>query len=140
MIKQILFTVAVVLMMVTLPLTVSADDFDGSKPLICAAIYSAECHAGDQECVTGAPWMINLPVFIEIDFKAKKLSTTKAHENPRISNISQVGKLNEGHTTVQGTDDEYVWSMLIAEETGSMTLTISGEATGYIIFGACHVK
>ena len=140
MIKQILFTVTVVLMMVTLPLTVSADDFDGSKPLICAAIYSAECHAGDQECVTGAPWMINFPVFIEIDFKAKKLSTTKAHENPRISKISHVGKLDEGHTTVQGTDDEFVWSMLIAEETGSMTLTISGEATGYIIFGACHVK
>jgi len=28
--------------------------------------------------------------------------------------------------------------MLITEETGSMTLTISGDDTGYIVFGACH--
>ena len=138
--KQILFTVAVVLIMVTLPLTASADNFDGSKPLVCAAIHSAECHAGDQECVTGAPWMINFPVFMEVDFKSKKLTTTKEHESPRTSNINHVGKLNEGHTSVQGTDDEYVWSMLIAEETGSMTLAISGEMTGYLVFGACHVK
>ena len=140
MIKQILFTVSVALMMTTLPVTVSANDFDGSKPLICATIFSAECHAGDQKCITGAPWMINFPVFMEVDFKAKTLSTTKEHENSRTSSINHVGKLNDGHTVVQGTDDEYVWSMLIAEETGSMTLTISGEATGYLIFGACHVK
>jgi len=131
---------AVFLLISSLPLVSAANDFDGSKSLTCAAIFSAECNAGDQQCITGAPWMINFPVFLEIDFKAKQVTTTKQHKNPRISAISHVGKQSDGHTAIQGIDDTYVWSMLIAGETGSMTLTISGEDTGYIIFGACLPK
>ena len=138
MIKQTMFTMAVFLLATALPFTATANDFDGSKPLTCAAIYSAECTAGDQRCITGAPWKINFPVFIEIDFKDKKVSTTKLHENPRVSNINNVGKVNSGHTAIQGIDEEYAWSMLIAEETGIMSLSISGEDTGFVIFGACH--
>ncbi len=136
--KQIIFTVAVFLLTSSLPLTVTAADFDGSKPLTCASIYSAECNAADQTCITGAPWMINFPVFIEIDFDAKVASTTRLHENPRKSPISHVTTLKNGYTALQGIDADFAWSMLIAEETGSMTLSISGEDTGYVIFGACH--
>jgi len=138
--KQISFICAVALMISALPLAATADEFDGSKPLTCASIYSAECNAGDQKCITGAPWMINFPVFMEIDFKAKEVSTTKLHENPRVSTINNVMKLKNGHTAIQGIDDQFLWSMLIAEETGGMTLTISGENTGFIIFGACLPK
>jgi len=135
--KKIFFTTVATLMVASLPFTALADDFDGSKPLTCASIFSAECNAADQECITGAPWMINFPVFIEIDFKAKSVSTTKLHENPRTSTINLVSKLTDGQTAIQGIDDDFAWSMLIAEETGSMTLSISGEDTGYLIFGAC---
>lgn len=138
--KQIFSTIALFLIIATLPSGVIADDFDGSQPLTCAAIYSAECKAGDQECFTGPPWMINFPVFMLVDFKAKIVTTNKLHENPRKSVISHFSQLNDGHTAIQGTDDDYAWSMLIAPETGSMTLTISGEETGYIIFGACQPK
>lgn len=138
--KQIFLTIALFLIISALPFSAIADDFDGSKPLTCAAIYSAECKAGDQECITGAPWMINFPVFMLIDFKAKEVKTNKLHENPRTSVISHVSQLNDGHTALQGTDDDYAWSMLIAPETGSMTLTISGAETGYIIFGACQPR
>lgn len=136
--KTTFSTIAVFLIIAGLPFTALADDFDGSRPLTCASIFSAECQAADQKCITGAPWMINFPVFMEIDFKAKTVSTTELHENPRTSKISHVGKLNDGHTAIQGIDDDYVWSMLIAEETGSMTLSISGEDAGYLVFGACH--
>ena len=138
--KQIISTIALFLISSTLPFSVVADDFDGSKPLTCVAIYSAECKAGEQKCHTGAPWMINFPVFMLVDFKAKEVTTNKLHENPRVSAISQFSQLKDGHTALQGTDDEYAWSMLIAPETGSMTLTISGAETGYIIFGACQPK
>jgi hypothetical protein len=135
--RQSIFAVAVFLMISALPLVSVADDFDGSKPLVCAAIFSAECNAGDQECITGAPWMINIPVFMKVDFEAKQVTTTKQHENPRTSTISHVGKPTDGHTAIQGVDNAFVWSMLITEETGSMTLSIAGEDTGYLIFGAC---
>jgi hypothetical protein len=136
--KKLLSIIAITSIIASLPLSATAADFDGSRPLTCASIFSAECSAGNQECITGAPWMINFPVFMEIDFKAKTVSTTKLHENTRTSTINHVGKLNDGHTAIQGIDDDFVWSMLIAEETGSMTLTISGEDTGFIVFGACH--
>jgi len=136
--KQIFFTIAVALIISALPVAAKAVDFDGSKPLTCAAIFSAECNAGDQQCITGAPWMINFPVFIEIDFKTKQVSTTKLHESPRVSAINNVSLLKNGYTAIQGIDEDYVWSMLIAEDTGSMTLSISGEDTGFIVFGACH--
>jgi hypothetical protein len=135
--RQSLLAMAVFLMISSLSLVSVADDFDGSQPLVCAAIFSAECNAGEQECITGAPWMINIPVFMKVDFEAKKVTTTKQHENPRTSTISHVGKLTDGHTAIQGVDNAFVWSMLITEETGSMTLSIAGEDTGYLIFGAC---
>jgi len=135
--KQSILAVAVILIMSSLPFVSAADDFDGSKPLVCAAIFSAECNAGDQACITGAPWMINIPVFMKVDFDSKQVTTTKQHENTRTSTISHVGKLANGHTSIQGVDSTFVWSMLITEETGSMTLGIAGEDTGYLIFGAC---
>jgi len=135
--KQGLMAAAAFLMVSSLPLVSAADDFDGSKPLVCAAIFSAECNAGDQQCITGAPWMINIPVFMKVDFEAKLVTTTKQHENPRTSTISHVGKLANGHTAIQGVDNAFLWSMLITEETGSMTLGIAGEDTGYLVFGAC---
>ena len=138
--KQTFFSIAAVLLVLVLPVISSADDFDGSKPLTCAAIYSVECNAPSQDCTTGAPWMINFPVFIQIDFDAKQASTTKLYEDTRISPINTVSKLKNGHTAIQGTDNDFVWNMVIAQETGSMTLGISGENTGYIIFGACLPK
>jgi len=135
--RRNLLAVAVFLMISLFPLVSAADDFDGSQALVCAAIFSAECNAGEQECITGAPWMINFPVFMKVDFEAMHVTTTKQHEATRTSKIGQVGKLSMGHTVIQGIDDTFVWSMLIAKETGSMTLSISGEDTGYLVFGAC---
>lgn len=129
--------IALFLTILSFPLLTSADDFDGSKPLICAAIFSAQCNAGDQECATGAPWMINFPVFMEIDFKDMQVTTTKQQETPRKSPIRHVGKLENGRTAIQGTDVNFAWSMLIAEETGGMTLGIAGEDAGFLVFGAC---
>jgi hypothetical protein len=138
--KQTLISMAAVLLVSALPLTASANDFDGSKALTCASIYSVECNAASQDCTTGAPWMINFPVFIQIDFDKKQASTTKLHENTRISPITSVSKLTSGDTAIQGTDNDFVWNMVIAQETGAMTLGISGESTAYIIFGACLPK
>ncbi|MGB5612225.1 MAG: hypothetical protein WBM67_06175 [Sedimenticolaceae bacterium] len=136
--KKTIFATALVLLFSALPMAATAADFDGSRALTCAAIFSTECTAEDQRCRSGAPWVINFPVFIEMDFKAKELSTNAAHKTPRVSKISHVGRLEGGHTAVQGIDGEYVWSMMIAEDTGSFTMSISGEETGFVIFGACH--
>ena len=122
------------------PATLVAGDFDGSKPLICAAIFSTECHAETQECVSGAPWKINFPVFSEIDFKGKLISTVDAYKNERQTRIESMDHLPDGRLSLHGDDGVYSWSMLIAEDTGSATLAAAGEEVGFIIFGACTVR
>ena len=130
--------ITVSLLVLSLPLVAAAEDFDGAKALVCAAVLSAECSAGETECFIGAPWMINLPVFMKVDFNAKQVTTTKLNETTRTSAIRHVDQLAEGGTAIHGSEANFVWSMLVAHGTGNMTLSITGEGVGYIAFGACQ--
>lgn len=122
------------------PIVAFGGDFDGSRPLLCAAIFSTECNAETQKCKSGAPWNINFPVFSEIDFKNKSISTVDAYKNERETRIESIDHLPDGRLSLQGDDGVYAWSMLISEETGSATLSAAGEEIGFIIFGACTVR
>ena len=63
--KQIIYAILLVFMTVA---PTMAGDFDGSQPLIFAAIEIFECSAGGAcELVTAES--INLPQFIRINFK-----------------------------------------------------------------------
>ena len=84
--------------------------------------------------------MVGLPVFMEIDFVGKTASTTRQHVVERTSKIDTVEHLPNNRMSVQGADDEYGWSMMISEETGSMTLAVAGEAVGFIVLGACTIR
>lgn len=114
--------------------------FDGSKPLLCAAIHATSCDEESEVCTSGAPWTVGFPVFMEIDFAGKTASTTRQHVVERTSKIDTVEHLPNNRMSVQGTDDEYSWSVLISEETGSMTLAVAGEAVGFIVLGACTIR
>ena len=46
--------ILLVLFIFFLPLTSSAGDFDGSKPLLCAVIEEFDCTPGE-ECLSGQP-------------------------------------------------------------------------------------
>lgn len=122
------------------PLTVSAGEFDGSKPMVCASLFATECRAESQECVSGPPWNFNFPVFSEIDFKTQIVSTTRQNRDKRISKIESVDHLSNGRLSLQGDDGLYSWSAIISEESGSMTLTAAGEEIAFIVFGACTIR
>jgi hypothetical protein len=122
------------------PMTVSAGDFDGSKPLICASLFATECRAEAQRCVSGPPWDFNLPVFSAVDFKAQTVATTYPNQDERVSKIESVDRLANGRLSLQGDDGQYSWSAIISEESGSMTMTAAGEEIGFIMFGACTVR
>ena len=96
------------------PFLAFAGDFDGSKPLLCAAIFSNECNAETQKCKSGPPWNINFPVFSEIDFKNKSISTVDAYKNERDTKIESIDHLPDGRLSLQGDDGVYAWSMLKA--------------------------
>lgn len=138
--KSIYFTLVFAFFACLVPSATMAGEFDGSKPLLCAAIFSTECGAESQECVSGAPWEINFPVFTEIDFKAKTVSTTRQHKVARVTEITSVSHHPNGHMSIQGHDGDYSWSMVVSEETGSMSLAVSGVDIGFLIFGACTIR
>ena len=117
------------------PLAATAGDFDGSKPLICAAVSTVSCSDGN-ECHRGIAEDIDFPQFLRIDFVKNKITTTR---NPQIEKITDIRNMErlEGELILQGVEGGRGWSLSIWEATGKMVITASGQEEGFIVFGAC---
>ena len=120
----------------------AAGDFDGSKELLCAIMNLVECQPGGK-CQQVTAEEVGIPNFLRIDFKKKQISATFADGNKKSSTIENFEKI-DGKAIIQGAEDgiEGVrdglgWSLAIAEDTGKMVLTASGDAVGFVMFGAC---
>ena len=117
-----------------IPATASTADFDGSKPLICALKDNFEC--GPDGCERVASEAINLPQFLRLNFKEKQITTIREGAQVRNTRIENVDKRN-GKMFLRGLENDLVWSLVIAEDSGRMVLSIAGDETGFVIFGAC---
>jgi hypothetical protein len=118
----------------------SAADFDGSRPLLCAPFDVAECLIGP-ECAPVTLEDANVPNFIKVDFKGKKLSgrmPSGENETTAIQNVRSV----QGETVLQGAETGRAWSIVIDQDTGQMMASVTGftpeeKRLGFILFGAC---
>jgi hypothetical protein len=126
------------------PFTTAAGDFDGSKELICAVMDLVECGPGGN-CQQITAEAAGMPHFFKINFKDKKISSTHADGSNRATDIERFEKV-DNKVIIQGAEDgiEDVrdgvgWSAAIAEDTGKMVLTASGDDVGFVVFGACTV-
>jgi hypothetical protein len=123
-----------VLVWLLIPVTASAADFDGSKPLICALKDNFECGPDGCERVTSEA--INLPQFLRVNFKEKQITTIREGAQVRTSRIENADSRN-GRMFLRGLENDLVWSLVIDEATGKMILSIAGDEAGFVIFGAC---
>jgi len=135
--------IAIFCLVMTSP--VIAGVFDGSKPLYCALMDTVQCVPGG-ECTEIEPEEVNLPDFLAINFKKKRITATKEGGIQRSSKIEN-RKLIDGKLIVQGAEDgvEGVkdglgWTIAINESTGKMVLTGSGDDVGFVFFGACTLQ
>ncbi|MBW2194690.1 MAG: hypothetical protein JRF37_03705 [Deltaproteobacteria bacterium] len=117
------------------PCLVSAGDFDGSAPLICIAVETHECASGE-DCLGGTPWDIGMPRFLKIDFKKKTISGRGEGGDVRTTKIKKMEHL-DGRVILHGVQRGLGWNMAIAERTGNMTLTATGDEIGFVVFGEC---
>jgi len=131
----------VLLFIFIVPFPVSAGDFDGSKPLLCAVTKVFECAPGGG-CAEVPPESIDIPRFFKIDFKKKRISAIRPGGTKRTTSIKNLEHI-DGKLVLQGAEDgrEGVrdglgWTIAIMEDTGQMTLTASGDEVGFVIFGA----
>jgi hypothetical protein len=104
---------------------------DVSKPLLCAVTEAIECPV-DGECASLGVDDVNIPAFLVVDAKAKKLSE---HKGQRVTPAQSVTE-RDGHLYLQGIE-ERVWSAAISSSTGQMALTASRPEAGFVVFGVC---
>ena len=124
------------------PYAAVAGDFDGSQPLLCASMDIIECDAGG-ECFRVTAESISAPQFLRVDFKKKKIRAAGPSQDERTTMIERMERV-DGKLILQGAEDgiEGVrdglgWSLAIAEETGKLVLTGSGDEVAFVVFGAC---
>lgn len=104
---------------------------DTSGPVLCALTEAMECSA-ESECAQVQPEDLNLPPFVVVDVKGKKLSE---HHGKRSSPIQTVNERN-GAVYLQGFEQR-AWGIAISKETGRMTASAAGDQGAFVIFGAC---
>lgn len=122
----------------------SAGDFDGSKPMVCATIKAIEC-SPPGGCSEVSLESAGLPRFAVIDVPKKGVYPTKGSGVDRSSAIERM-KTVDGKLILQGAEDGIEgirdglgWTIAIAEDSGELVLTASGDGVAFVVFGACTV-
>ncbi len=112
-----------------------AATFDGSENLICAFMYSFECHP-DRDCKEGTSDDVVIADFVRIDFESKVMVLLDEERRGETTQISRIEKL-DNRLILQGVEAGRAWSLSIDHGTGDLVLSISGEGTGFVVFGEC---
>ena len=115
--------------------TAAAGDFDGSKRLICAPSDVFECGPAI-DCQRATPETVNIPRFIRVDVKKKQLSGSVAGGEEVSTGIQNIST-KDGKLTLQGAENARAWSLVIDQETGHMSASVSDNVEGFLLFGGC---
>ncbi len=132
---KIKFVFILILAMLIFPFFAAAQDFDGSKPLICSVMEVVECAPGI-ECDKGLPENFEFPEFIKINFTEKMLVGKANNQRITTSPIEKVETM-EGNLILHGSQNGRAWNIVISQATGKMTGTIAADGFSFTVFGAC---
>lgn len=131
---RLLRAISVVVCLSILPSSLVAASYDGSVPLLCAAMTVLECAEDTGACQQRTAASVELPAFITIDFDKKLLRAMDQQD--RTSPLKHVEHVN-GQLVLHGGEAGRGWSMVIQEDTGTLSAAVVGEQIGFVIFGAC---
>ncbi len=127
-----------VLMVVGLVSPAAAEDIGGADVIVCSAGIVIVC-LDDGTCADSPPWTLNIPHFIVVDLKQKKLYTTQASHENRVTPINSVQRV-DGFVVLQGYENGRAFNWMVTESTGMVTVTISLEGLSATAFGVCTPK
>lgn len=136
--NQMKIIVITMLCLCCMSVSCAAGNVDGSKSLICAVIEIHECKSNN-DCEEVTIEEINFAQFLMIDFKKNIISGTRADGEKLTTPIKSQVSMN-GMLILQGVENGKGWTMSISEKTGNAVLTVSGDAEGFVAFGACIPK
>jgi hypothetical protein len=112
-----------------------AEPVAGRDRMLCTAQQVSFC-APFEECRSGSPVDWNLPDFVVVDVAAKMLSTTASNEKPRASAIPHLQR-DQGALYLQGMENGRAFTIMIVEESGDMSATVSTPNANISIYGVC---
>jgi len=118
-----------------MPFTAIADDLTGTERFLCAATHVTRCY-GRGDCESGPPSKWNMPSFIQVDLGKKTLSTPAASAEQRRSPITSLTR-DDGQIFIQGTENGRAFSMVIAEDTGLVSMAVALDGITVSVFGVC---
>jgi hypothetical protein len=129
-----LFLTALAVLALTLTPNLWADDVRNADQLLCASLEATRCSLDG--CETQDPVMWNIPQFLEIDHKNKRLQTTAASGMKRATPITTLLR-EDGHIYIQGIEGGRAFSFVIHEASGELNAAIAASDTATAIFAAC---
>jgi hypothetical protein len=119
----------------------TAGDFDGSKPLLVSVGRILEC-TPVEGCRDVSAASVGVPQFLKIDFAKKTIRPARGEEDSPNTTIERSERV-DGKLMLQGAEDGYEdlrdglgWTLSIAEDTGQVVLTASGDQVAFVVFGA----
>ena len=121
-----------------LPGFAASDDLTGSDRWLCSAIEATVCNF-DGDCNIGAPWLWDIPQFIEVDLTKKKIATTKASSENRETPILTLER-SEGLVFMQGIENGRAFSFVVEERTGTLSAAVARTGITVSVFGACTIR
>jgi hypothetical protein len=101
---------------------------------ICAFTRAYGC-SQNHECSEWTIEEMELPRFVRIDLEKNTIISLDKKVKREDTEIDRVEKL-EGLTVLQGVELR-AWSIALGQESGSLTLSASGDEHGFIVFGSC---
>jgi hypothetical protein len=124
----------VTVVLLSLATAASAEDYDGSKPMVCSALEGHDCLPGQAACKPLTPGE-GKPYELKIDVAGKIVQTPYRVDKLPISSVSK----NTKSLVLQGTSLEFVWNATVNRMTGRLTVTIADREGAVVAFGQCKV-
>ena len=126
---------ALILLALAFPAAAAADDLKGADALLCTAVQATLC-TEDGDCVVDNPWSLNIPQFLEVSFKDKKISTTRASGENRATPMRTLERDGD-LIIIQGVENARAFSLVISESNGMLSAAVARDGKAVSVFGAC---
>ena len=82
------------------------------------------------------PWEVNVPRFLDFDLKKKRIGTTEASGENRVTPIQSMHE-QEGAIYLQGVEQGRAFSIVIDRASGVMSVAVARQYLTVTGFGAC---
>ena len=130
-----MYKIAAVVIAIIFTIPAIGDVVTDTNRMLCASGPVSHCVEGIG-CNSADPEDENIPEFIEVDLKRKTLAATQASGMNRSTSIQHHSR-SDGNIYLQGVENGRLYSLVIAQNSGDLSFTVSANGETATMFGSC---